>query len=404
MTRPEIPKNEELRLEELYSYQILDTEPEEHFDDLVWMAAELAKTPMAMISLVEKNRQWFKSKTGFVAEETSREVSFCGHVVASGQSIVVEDTTKDSRFADNPLVTKHPNIRFYMGVPLISPSGSVLGTLCVMDTVPRTVCPRQIRSLKTLAHQVVTLMNRKVEGRALIRNNQLTSIGELAGGIAHEINNPMAIISGRTQILRRMIEENRYEPEKFEKDLQVIQATCDRIVKVIRGLLKMSRGTVGDTYDRIRFGVLVEEVTSLFNQKLSQGGVSLVVEGDPSVEVECRSIEISQVLMNLISNAIDSLVSANERKIFIRWAVVGQKLRVEIEDTGAGIPADLRDRVMKAYFTTKPAGQGTGLGLSISQKICEAHHGRLELDSQTEVAKFVMTLPLELGRKSRKAA
>ena len=151
-----VPKNDKQRLEVLWQYDVLDTIPEEVFDDLTELAARICESPIAMITLVDEKRQWFKSKIGVSISETSREVSFCGHAILQRGLFIVPDATKDARFANNPLVTSEPQIRFYAGAPLITPDGHALGTLCVIDKVPHTLRPDQKRALQILSRHVMT--------------------------------------------------------------------------------------------------------------------------------------------------------------------------------------------------------------------------------------------------------
>lgn len=150
--------DEEGRLDDLKSYAILDTPPELGFDRIADLVASVCETPFATVTLVDETRQWFKSSVGFNICETPREVAFCGHVVQSGELLVVEDAALDERFSRNPLVTGKPGIRFYAGAPLISPAGYVLGSLAVSDTRPRMLTPVQLKTLRTCAEQVVTLL------------------------------------------------------------------------------------------------------------------------------------------------------------------------------------------------------------------------------------------------------
>ncbi|MBW4487248.1 MAG: response regulator [Trichocoleus desertorum ATA4-8-CV12] len=151
-----LPSNESARLEALSQYKILDTAPEQAFDDLTRLAAQICETPIALVSLVDARRQWFKSKVGLDVQETPRDVAFCAHALHKPKVFIVPDTLADERFATNPLVTSAPNIRFYAGVPLITPEGYPLGTLCVIDYSPRQLSDWQIESLYALARQVVT--------------------------------------------------------------------------------------------------------------------------------------------------------------------------------------------------------------------------------------------------------
>jgi PAS domain S-box-containing protein len=155
MKAPPLPTNEQARLRKLDQYDILDTAPEPAFDSITAIAAHIAGVPIALVSLVDGKRQWFKSHHGLDADQTPREVSFCGHVVASGEALTVADALEDPRFSDNPLVTGAPNVRFYAGVPLQTPDGFVLGTLCAIDHSPRLLSAKQIQMLELLAQQVV---------------------------------------------------------------------------------------------------------------------------------------------------------------------------------------------------------------------------------------------------------
>jgi len=155
MTAP-VPKNEKQRLKVLWQYSVLDTMPEEIFDDLTELAARICEAPVALITLVDEDRQWFKAKVGISINETSRDISFCAHAITQPGLFIVPDATRDERFAKNPLVKSDPKVRFYAGAPLVSPDGYALGTLCVIDKVPRELRPEQKQALRILARHVVS--------------------------------------------------------------------------------------------------------------------------------------------------------------------------------------------------------------------------------------------------------
>ncbi len=162
-----LPENEAKRLKVLWQYDVLDTVPEEVFDDLTELAARICEAPVALISLVDEERQWFKSKVGVNLNETSRDISFCAHAIGQDNLFIVPDATKDRRFARNPLVTSDPKIRFYAGAPLITPDGYALGTLCVLDKVPRELRPDQQQALLILARLIMTQLELRRHAREL---------------------------------------------------------------------------------------------------------------------------------------------------------------------------------------------------------------------------------------------
>jgi two-component system, NtrC family, sensor kinase len=147
--------NDRARVAALQKYAILDTDPEQGFDDLTLLASYICRTPIALISLIDENRQWFKSKIGLSVSETSREIALCSRAIQQSDVFVVPDTLQDERFRDNPLVVAEPNIRFYAGAPLINDEGYALGTLCVIDRAPREITAEQKEALQALSRLVL---------------------------------------------------------------------------------------------------------------------------------------------------------------------------------------------------------------------------------------------------------
>ena len=179
---PRIPENEAERLKSLESYRVMDTPPEGAFDDLTTLVARILNVPIALVSLVDADRQWFKSRYGLDAPETPRDVSFCGHVVAEQELLVVPDALADERFHDNPLVTGEPRVRFYAGVPLTTPDGYVLGTLCAIDHDARAVTDQQLDTLKILGRQVADQL--ELRRQLLLTRDALAGLGESEARLA----------------------------------------------------------------------------------------------------------------------------------------------------------------------------------------------------------------------------
>jgi len=236
MQAPAIPANEQERLEALRSYEILDTAPEKDFDDLTRLASTLCQTPIAMLSLVDAQRQWFKSKVGTGVQETPRDVSFCGHAILQPNLFVVPDAQADARFADNPLVQKE-NVRFYAGAPLTTPQGQVLGTLCVIDHVARELTEEQKDSLWALARQAAV----QLEMRMVLREIQkavMESRGKRSQQEAvhmaaqlREFADELAAINSelRTEVVRRRAAQEALRASE-EKHRLVLETATDAVV------------------------------------------------------------------------------------------------------------------------------------------------------------------------------
>jgi signal transduction histidine kinase len=187
--RPPAPLDEAERLRILHELDVLDTDPEVDYDDVVSLAAHICGVPMSLVSLVDADRQWFKARIGLDATETSRDVSFCAHAILGKDLMVVPDALADRRFADNPAVRQDPGVRFYAGAPLVTTDGHALGTLCVVDAVPRRLSLGQLQALRALARQVTAQLELRRYGSLLARNlarlhaleRHLDDLGALAG-------------------------------------------------------------------------------------------------------------------------------------------------------------------------------------------------------------------------------
>jgi diguanylate cyclase (GGDEF)-like protein len=177
MKKPNLPVDEHTRLETLQLLNILDTQPEERFDRLTRVAKRMFDVPIALVSLVDGNRQWFKSCIGLPVRETPRDISFCGHAILESKIFIIPDTLEDQRFADNPLVTEPPNIRFYAGCPLEAPNGSKLGTLCIIDTKPRQFDDNDMLDLADIAATV----EKELSTLQMATMDELTNISNRRG-------------------------------------------------------------------------------------------------------------------------------------------------------------------------------------------------------------------------------
>lgn len=229
----------------------------------------------------------------------------------------------------------------------------------------------------------------------LVENSKLASLGRMAAGIAHEINNPLSVLKVNSAKLSAPDRDNIEELESFKKRVSTISRMIERIVVVINGMRSFSRQDVeNQPFVRSKLTELVSESVELASIRFKSSNVKLEVGNIDDLVVECRSIQISQVIINLLNNAYDAVSLKENSWVRISASKTGDYLEVEVMDSGAGIPEPVARKLMEPFFTTKEVGSGTGLGLSISLGIAKAHHGSLVLDSACKNTRFVLRLPL----------
>ncbi len=234
--------------------------------------------------------------------------------------------------------------------------------------------------------------------KSAIQTAKLTSLGEMASGIAHEINNPLAVISTRATQMRRQIERGQYDPEAFKASLLRINQTVDRIAKIIRGLKSFSRNAEQDAFDAVQLKSIVENTLELCNEKFRHQRVLLKVDTVPEAVLYCREAQLVQVLLNLLSNAYDAVERLEDRWTHVSFSIdQNEILSIMVTDSGEGIPEKIAQDIMQPFFSTKEVGKGTGLGLSISKGIIEDHKGNFYLDQKSKNTRFVIELPVSIA-------
>jgi signal transduction histidine kinase len=410
-----MPLNEAERIAVLKKYAILDTEAEKQFDDLTQLASFICGAPISLVSLVDSDRQWFKSRTGLNVSETPRDIAFCAHAILEDEVFVVSDATKDERFYDNPLVLGDLALRFYAGAPLIDKSGHKLGSLCVIDHTPRELSAEQREALAKLSRAVVAqmelrlLLMKQIESEALLKKNsmqmihsaKMSTLGEMASGVAHEINNPLAIIQGKVFVLRKMLASPEKNMVKIIEELNRIDLTSNRIAKIVKGLLNFSRETNELDMETVNLQNIINDILVLFEEKLRIKDIELRLKKVENVEFPGRSAELSQALLNIINNAYDAIGGSPDAWIEISAMTESDCIFIAVTDSGKGISPQVADKMMQPFFSTKDLGNKTGLGLSISKGLIEGHKGELFYDSSSPHTKFVIRLPVKGHKKSK---
>ena len=232
------------------------------------------------------------------------------------------------------------------------------------------------------------------QGLRLAQSAKMAALGEMAGGIAHEINNPLVILEARASLLKRLIERSDGDPETKLRAVATIRETVARIARIVKSLKTFARESKEDEPQRVALFQIVRESLELCAQRFAQHGIRLEVPTeDTGIELDCRPGEISNVLLNLLSNAFDAASVSEEGWVRLRVLDQGDWAELRVEDSGHGVPVVAREKIFEPFFTTKGVDRGTGLGLSISHGLVKAHGGELLLDAQSPFTAFVMRLP-----------
>jgi signal transduction histidine kinase len=387
MIVPQIPKNENERLKALKSYSILDTLPETDYDDLTSIAAEICGTPIALISLIDEERQWFKSHHGVDATETPKEYAFCAHAINDiDNTFIIPDSRKDERFHDNPLVTNEPNVIFYAGVPLVNSQKLALGTLCVIDHTPKQLSPSQIKSLRALANQVINLLelrkNKDLLEKSILKLEERNlGLERFAYVAAHDLKSPLIGISGISQLFT---EKYSSSIDQNGKDMlkMMINAT-DKLRKLVDGLLEYSKSesVLNENKALINIEALLKEINSLFS---SCNNLELRLNTNIR-EIFANRTAIDQILINLVTNAI-KYNDKDKIEITVGFFETETHYECFVEDNGTGIEPSKFEKIFQIFEVGVSKDRfgitGNGIGLATVKRIIEKMGGSIEVQSE----------------------
>ena len=399
MARKLYLQNEIDRVNVLTDYGLMDSGRDPDFDAIAEIASGICGIPIALITFIDESRQYFKSHIGTDFTENLREFSFCTHAIASTEEImIVEDARKDTRFANNPMVTGPTKVVFYAGVPLVSEQGYALGTICVLDQQTHTLSSSQIQALKSLAEQIVDKieLKRKVASLELANEELLNAnvlIQKFASMAAHDIKNPLSSILLTTELLKKGALSNN--DTRALRLTEVNISSTKSLISLVEEMLEYSRAP------ELLFARKQKiNITSLFERikTLTTIPVNFAIYFQSTLtEIYFSSIAIEQILLNLLSNAI----RYNEKQQAIVQVKLSEDLIhyiLSVTDNGNGIAEENFEKIFETNFTLRSNDQfgakSNGIGLSTVKNLVTTLNGTITVESVvTEGSTFLVHLP-----------
>ncbi|MDO6760801.1 ATP-binding protein [Tamlana sp. 2_MG-2023] len=389
MIRPELPHNEFERQSAVNKYQLLDTLPEESYDNITALMAYICEVPISLVTLLDRDRNFLKSHYGVPFNESPRDISFCGHAINSEEVItIIEDSRRDVRFHDNPLVTDFKAI-FYAGVPVVNSDGYKLGTLCVYDTKPRKLSNEQKNALIAMAKQVTNLFELRFQNIKLMqlqdklkkRNKNLKKFARI---VSHDLKSPLANIISLAELL-----ENKKDTDLADESqqyLEYIKTSSYALKDYVDGLLKfyasdelLEKGT-----ETIWIRDILTELQQITNLDQS---VNFSLEGN-SETITTNKSAIMQVLVNLVTNSI-KYNTKEKTEIVITIFESETEYLFSVSDNSDGIPEKYIDKIFNLFSVVgsedKYGNIGTGIGLASVKNIIDNLGGEIKVSSEVGV-------------------
>ncbi len=394
-----LPANEKQRIKKLKELDILDTLEEQAYDDLTFLAAQICNTPIALVSLIDTDRQWFKSHLGLDARETPRDYAFCAHAILSDDVFIVEDSAKDNRFHDNPLSVDAPHVKFYAGAPLIFENNVRLGTLCVIDNEARTLTKDQQSALEALARQVVSQLELRLKIKEMKNLDNVKD--EFLAMVSHELRTPLTSINGSLTLLANMKNEL---PDMMEKMVDIAHRNSYRLLNIVNDILdlaKLEAGKLALQKKSVNLGEVIQQAVELNQSYCQQCGCQILFEESGTnapISINADELRLLQVLGNIISNAA-KFTKPNDT-IIITLDKQQQSACIKVTDHGPGLTEHQQQNLFEKFRQVNTNSNeklpGTGLGLNISKNIIELHDGTITCQSvPNEYTSFCISLPVD---------
>lgn len=380
---------EQARLKALEEYHNLDTLPEVSYDRIISILAEVCQTPIALFALVDKERLWIKAAHGLAISQVPRKLSICAYVVQGNDTLVIEDTHSDPRFSDNPLVRDVPHVRSYAGVPVRARGGEVLGTLCVIDRVPRKLSGDQLRIIEELAREIETQLELRRTIRALEHSLEERSVQTAM--VTHDAHNLITLMLGTL--------ERAGDPEAaVPGEIESLGALLHRLGRMCENFVSVNRTDRRDLKTSRREFDVREWLGDLQLREVGrarQSGIELTYDVPPSsIQLVADSHLLDRVMSNLLDNAFRACQGGGRIQISAALAPDGH-VELAVEDDGPGVPEEIRAQIFEPYFSQRSDGtRGSGLGLTFCSVALEKLGGGIACDrSQAGGARFAIRIP-----------
>lgn len=330
-------------------------------------------------------------------------VGSCGTAAYTGRQIIVSDIENDPLWSDYKEVAEKFGLKACWSTPIFGDDKDILGTSAIYLKTVGSPDERQLKVMNQMGHLAAIAIERKRQQESIekervksISASKMATLGEMASGIAHEINNPLAIISGSSQRLLAFAKQGTFDIERMKTHATKIHKTTIRISKIIKGLQFLARDGTNDPYEFKYVYSIVEDAIEVSYNRYKSSNIELKVEENfKEVQIQCQAVQISQVLINLLSNAYDAVVELEEKWVRISLDVDDDFVYINVIDSGKGIPKHIVEKIMHPFYSTKGPNKGTGLGLSISRNIILSHNGDFYVDENSENTCFVIKLPLK---------